>query len=211
MPSSATHRKSYSLGMCLHGGQHLHVRKLSTISSIAPHAAPDVGTLTHEAILIGCNLHDCPYLLKASELGSSSQQHSMLITLLTGPMHTYLVFSSCAAPHHCCEEPFLLHAKSCSKSTKQPNLSMRGKIGMLFRGCQSARADLIVHMPHDFSESLLAETRPQQQALCLVQRPPQDVLDLGGAGSTGLWARTGSWLRSSPLHHSWYHTALCAG
>ena len=31
------------------------MRKLFTISSNAPHAAPDVGTLRHEAILIGGN------------------------------------------------------------------------------------------------------------------------------------------------------------
>ena len=40
------------------------------------------------------------HLLNASELGSSSQQHSMLMTLLTGPMHTYLVFSSCTTAAH---------------------------------------------------------------------------------------------------------------
>ena len=37
-----------------------------------------------------------PHRLKASDSGSSNQQHSMLMTLLTGPMHTYRVFSSCA-------------------------------------------------------------------------------------------------------------------
>ncbi len=36
-------------------------------------------------------------LLNASDSGSSNQQHSMLMALLTGPMHTYRVFSSCAA------------------------------------------------------------------------------------------------------------------
>ncbi len=36
-------------------------------------------------------------LLNASDSGSSSQQHSMLMALLTGPMHTYRVFSSCVA------------------------------------------------------------------------------------------------------------------
>lgn len=35
-----------------------------------------------------------PHRLNASEAGSSNQQHSMLMTLLTGPMHTYRVFSS---------------------------------------------------------------------------------------------------------------------
>ena len=39
-----------------------------------------------------------PHLLNASESGSSNQQHSMLIALLTGPMQTYRVFSSCRLP-----------------------------------------------------------------------------------------------------------------
>ena len=32
--------------------------------------------------------------MKASPWGSSCHRHSMFITLFTGPMHTYLVFSS---------------------------------------------------------------------------------------------------------------------
>ena len=47
------------------------------------------------------------------------------------------------------------------------------------QAAELAGACLIVHMAHDLCESLLTKAGPKQQALCLVERPPEDILDLG--------------------------------
>jgi hypothetical protein len=75
----------------------LTMRFCVSACTAVPAAAPHKGSQAPNEVYVHWKMDQKAHLLKGSPSGSSSQQARVLMTLLTGPMQMYRVFSSCAA------------------------------------------------------------------------------------------------------------------